>query len=224
MFRRGNPQGAVRARFALLARKMTTQPIATVGPSSRYWLGLLFIPLATFFVLTITLGIYVEVSGANFSRPSFFSVWAALTIFLLGWSIIRDRQNLTWSLTNTEIWRGNGIPNLVIPFDEIESIVIGLPSHLPWFLRLARVHPASHAAHQNLVTVRSTALLLRMSGRRLMPLTFLTGQYRGGEQMREFLRLNAAKIVGRDTYSDAEIRCLATASLNTIRVVCSPST
>lgn len=197
---------------------MTTPLIATVGPSSRYWFGLLFIPLATFFFFAIALGIYVDVSGASVSRPMFFSAWVVLTLFIMGWSVVRDRQNLTWSLTSTELRRGKTAPNLVIPFDDIESIVLGLPSQLPWFLRLARVHPASHAAHRNLVTVRSTAFLLRLRDRRLLPLTFLTGQYRDGERMmREFLRLNAAKIVGGETYTEAEIRCLATASLNTIR-------
>jgi hypothetical protein len=53
-----------------------------------------------------------------------------------------------------------------------------------------------------------------------MPLTFLTAQYRDGQRMmEEFLRLNAGKIVGPETYTDVEIRRLGTASLNRIMTV-----
>lgn len=202
------------------ASRCPRRSLAKVGPSRQYWIGLLFIPLATFVLLAIALGAYRTVADAEVSRPFLLSAWMIFTLLAVVWCVIRDPQVLTWSLTSAELCRGKTHYNLVIPFCDIESIVIGLPPRLPWFFRIARLNPRSRGTYENLVTLRSTALLLRLRGGRIMPLTFLTAQYRDGAQMmREFLRLNAAKIVGPETYTEREIRKLGTTSLNRIVAV-----
>ena len=60
-----------------------------------------------------------------------------------------------------------------------------------------------------------TAFLLRLRGGRMMPLNFMTFQYQNGRTFMEaFLRLNTAKIVGPESYTQAEMRKLGVAGLN----------
>lgn len=140
---------------------MDTASLVTVRPNPRVWWGLLFIPLATFVFLAIALGVYRAIAGSEVSRTALLWIWGILTVAVLAWSIVRDPHLLTWSLTERDLRRGKKQHNLVIPFDDIESIVIGMPPRLPWFFRIARFHPRSSGAYRNLVTVRP-----KLSGQR----------------------------------------------------------
>lgn len=63
-------------------------------------------------------------------------------------------------------------------------------------------------------------MLLRLSRNRYLPLnlayTFLD---RGQDFMEELLRRNEGRIVGRETYTEDEIRGLASARSNTLRTI-----
>jgi hypothetical protein len=114
---------------------------------------------------------------------------------------------MTWSLTETSLRRGKNGRGLVILLDEIESLVIDLPDLSPW-LRFSR-------NYEQMVRDRSGAFFVRLSGRRVIQLTFLTFHYRGGEKlMKEFLRLNVAKVVGPETYAREELRKFAWTGVN----------
>jgi hypothetical protein len=133
--------------------------------------------------------------------------WITCTVIFAAWIAIRAPYMMTWSLTETSLRRGKNGRGLVILFDEIESIVIGVPDLTP-FLRVSR-------NYEQMVRDRSGALFVRLRGRRAIQLTFLTFHYRGGAKlMKEFLRLNAAKIVGRETYSQDELRKFSRTGLN----------
>jgi hypothetical protein len=138
--------------------------------------------------------------------------WIAGTIIFAAWIVIRAPYMMTWSLTETGLRRGKNGRGLVISFDEIESIVIGLPDLAP-FLRLSR-------NYEQMTRDRRGAFFVRLSGRRVIQLTFLTFHYRGGAKlMKEFLRLNAAKVVGRETYSQDELRKFSRTGVNRIVTV-----
>ncbi len=199
---------------------MNASLIATTKPSSRYWLGLLFVPFATFVFVAMALGIYRAVTDAEVSRSSILMAWGIITLLIIVWCVLRDSHVLTWTLTETDLRRGKNQDDLVIPFDDIESIVLGLPPRLPWFFRIARFHPRSRGAYRNLMVLRSTAFLLRLRDGRIMPLNFMTAQYQNGQAFMEaFLRLNASKVIGPESYTDAEIRRLGVAPLNRIVTV-----
>ena len=168
----------------------------------------------------MALGIYRSLTEAEISRGAILKIWGIITFVIILWCVLRDPHVLTWTLTKTDIRRGKNRADLVIQFDEIESIVLGLPPQLPCFFRISRFLPGSRGAYRNLVALRSMALLLRLRGGRIMPLNFMTAQYQNGQIFMEaFLRLNASKVIGSESYTDAEIRRLSTAALNRIVTV-----
>ena len=195
---------------------MNTPPLARTKPSTQYWLGLLFIPVATFIFTAMALGLYGRLmKDAVISRNDVLMAWVIITIVVILWCILRDPHVLTWTLTETEPRRGKNQDDLVIPFADIESIVLGLPPRLPWFFRITRFDPHGHGMYDKLVLLRRTAFLLRLRGGRMMPLNFMTFQYQNGRTFMEaFLRLNTAKIVGPESYTQAEMRKLGVAGLN----------
>lgn len=97
----------------------------------------------------------------------------------------------------------------MIPFDEIESIVVGL-SELSPIVMFSR-------KYKDLVAERREAFFIRLRWCTRYSMALLTFHYRGGAKlMREFLRLNAAKVVGAHTYSLDERKNFAWAKVNTI--------
>ena len=144
----------------------------------------------------MALGIYRAVTDAEVSRSSILMAWGIITLVIILWCVLRDPHVLTWTLTETDVRRGKNQDDLVIPFDDIESIVLGLPPRLPWFFRIARFHPRSRGAYRNLVVLRSTAFLLRLRGGRIMPLNFMTAQYQNGQAFMEaFLPTQTARSI-----------------------------
>lgn len=189
---------------------ISSPPLATVGPSLEYWI-LLFIYAPSFGLAVAS--IFVVLKGdpvTSLLHPSIgLWIWVTATVIFAAWFAIRGPLVLTWSLTETSLRRGKYKRGLVIWFDEIESIVIGLPDLSP-LLRLSR-------NYEEMVGNRRGALFVRLRGRRVIQLTFLTFHYRGGAKlMKEFLRLNAAKVVGRETYNQDELRKFSRTGVNRI--------
>jgi hypothetical protein len=183
--------------------------IIATKPHPKAWLPVLFLPVATFVFVAITVGI-MQSLGMAFAHHAFVWAWVAVTLVILIWSALRDPELLTWTLTTQDLRRGKRTPKVMLRFQEIESIVIGMPVRLPWYIKLAAFHPFAHYAYQNLERVRESTLLVRLSGRRYMPLNFLTGQFVNGQElMRAFISLNESKIVGKKTYTKDEERMLA---------------
>jgi len=177
-------------------------------PSARYWLALLLIPFATIVAVAMPLGIYLSVAHAEPSRPLIIAIWGCLTLAVLAYCILHDPQVLTWTITKNELRRGKKRNDIVIPFEEIESIVTGMPLQCPWYLQPTRFHPG----YRNLLVLRKTALLLRLQGGRLLPLNLMTAQYENGYALMEYLlRSNDSKVVGPESYTEAEIRRLTSA-------------
>jgi len=105
---------------------------------------------------------------------------------------------------------------VVFQFDEIESIVLGVPAKFPWYLRWMQIHPNYNAA----LAVRSASVFVRLHGRRRMPLNFVTSQFLyGREVMQEFVNRNAAKVVGPETFTEEELRKMERADLNRVFLV-----
>ncbi len=187
---------------------ISTPPIATVGPSRLYWIALCtHSPVVGFAPAALFLALKGDPVASLFYPSISMFTWITCTVIFAGWLAIRAPYMMTWSLTETSLRRGKNGRGLVILFDEIESIVIGLPDLSPW-LRFSR-------NYEQMVRDRSGAFFVRLSGRRAIQLTFLTFHYRGGAKlMEEFLRLNVAKVVGRETFTQDELRKFSRTGLN----------
>ena len=183
-----------------------TPPVVTTCPNRRYWLGLLFVPLATIVLVATGLGIYHAITLAAIPNHITFVAWALVTLLAYIWFIARDPENLTWTLTKKELRRGLDQDDLVIAFDEIESIIPGLPRLSSWSSHLGRILPGGQGAWHGSAPQQTTAFLLRLSGERCVLLDFSAAPQENGRALMEaFLQLNAAKIIGRKNDSEAGI-------------------
>jgi hypothetical protein len=163
------------------------------------WWMLLLIPIATVVLLAIPLGIATTLGGWTPSLPFFIGVWAVLTTAVVVWSLRRDPELLTWTLTNSDLRRGKREPRVMFSFQDIETIVVGVPSRFP---------------------VRAASIFVRLRGGRRIPLNFVTGQFIDGHSlMKQFIQLNAGKIVGPETFTRQELRKMRRADLNQIFVL-----
>jgi hypothetical protein len=185
-------------------------------PHPKMWWMLFFVPLATVVLFALPLGVSTEISDWMPSRPVLIGAWAGVSAIVMVWCAIRDPELLTWTLTTSDLRRGKRRQVVMFNFEDVESIVIGVPPRLPWFLRWMKFHPAYGRA----VSVRSASIFVRFHGKRRIPLNFVTGQFVDGrELMEQFVRLNSVKVVGQDSYSEQELRKLERADLNRIFLV-----
>ncbi|HEY5744317.1 MAG TPA: hypothetical protein VIS99_17465 [Terrimicrobiaceae bacterium] len=185
-------------------------PLATVGPSRAYWISLCTHSPFLAFGLTAVFFAWKGDPVESLFHPSFgMFLWIAGTVCFAGWFAIRAPHTMTWTLTETSLRQGKYGRGVVILFDEIESIVIGLPDLSP-LLKFSR-------NYVQMARDRKRAFFVRLRGRRVIQLTFVTFHYRGGEKlMEEFLRLNFAKVVGRATYTPDELRKFSRTGVNRI--------
>jgi hypothetical protein len=117
---------------------------------------------------------------------------------------------------------GRHFAQVEVPFEEIESIVLGLSYRLPgwldWVTRLGLAllgyDPA--AANQN----NSQSFVVRLSGNRYLPMDLAPLALTQKKRFQaEFLHFNQHLIVGPETYSDREERFLTFARPNRINVM-----
>lgn len=151
-------------------------------------------------------------------RWEVIALWMAVTTAIVGWTIRHDYRHVCYTLLSDAIELGRGTHATRIGFDEIESIVTGLPEKLHWIFRLQRFNPKSRGLHRNIVQARENTLLLRLHGDRYLPLnTSYASLANGRKFMTDFIELNRAKLVGRKTYTEREIAGLMLGKSNRLR-------
>ncbi|MCU1292631.1 MAG: hypothetical protein JWP08_1481 [Bryobacterales bacterium] len=201
----------IRSHYARMSIEYT--PLITARPHPKFWWMLLFIPLATVVFLALPLAFITALSDWKPSRPLLIGAWAAITAAVMAWCVIRDPESLTWTLTTSDLRRGQRRQQVIFEFNDIESVVIGVPSRLPWYLCWMRVHPAYSRA----LGVRGASIFVRLRGDRRIPLNFVTGQFLNGQElMEQFVRQHASKIVGPETYTEQELHRMERADLNRV--------
>lgn len=200
----------------------TSAVIARAVPKTSYWfMGLWVYPIGS---IVFTAVLVMPISNLLHYRPSprlLWTCWIILTLCISAWAYVRDYRRLHYTLTSDALIWGRGNAGVVIPFSEIESIVIGLPDQLPWWIRLQRYFGRSgiyraHAAYWKNVPV------LKLSGSRYLPLA--VGQarlfLRGFDALvAELLRLNSSKIVNSSSYDEMEVRALVAVRYNIINKI-----
>ena len=198
------------------------EPIARCVPKTWYWfLGLLLYPVAGFLFTAILARPLLRLLGAGLSSPpAILAAWGAVTLAVAVWAYGRDIRRLCYTLLPDSLLLGRGDWATVIPFAEIESVVLGLPDKLPWWIRIQRFNPQGRAILRNAVLARSRTILLRLRGDRYLPLCLTSPFLEGGAELKAgLLRLNGHKVVGAETYTEREIDGLASARSNTLRTL-----
>ena len=170
---------------------------------------MLFLPIGMSVVVAMLLGIFRALFHREISKTTIIAIWAGLATLVFVWGVLREPKELIWTLTAIDLRRGRKRNDLVISFDEIQSIVIGLPE----FQSAARLQ----FLFADLVTLRRGVLLLRLAGGRLMALNLNPTIYRNGVALMDaFLRLNATKVIGAESYTPVEVQALNKPILNRI--------
>jgi len=123
-----------------------------------------------------------------------------------------SKAGFVWVLS-TKDFRSvlRGRTTILFAFDEIESIVVGVPADLPLLLKWMKFSGNMKAALKS----RSLSIFIRLKGGRRMALNFLI-YAEGRALMKAFAELNSEKIVGPETYSETELKKMTVADLNKV--------
>jgi hypothetical protein len=108
----------------------------------------------------------------------------------------------------------------VVDFAEIESIGEGLSVGESLFMRAGRLEHTSRVVIGHLAAIRRDSLLIRLAGGRYLALYISPVHFASPDDLRmSLLERNCEKIVGADSYTQAEIRRLKNAAINAIRML-----
>jgi|GEM_PF-1955660 len=187
-------------------------------PKPTYWLSyLLVMPVAGFmFAAFIVVG-GSAMLGHKPTRPEMLSAWAIVTTLITLFAVNIDRRRPHFELTDSALRIGRGSYATVIPLEEIESAVFGLPEHTPWWFRIMRFAPQSRGAHQFISMTRANTLFIRFGERRYVPLCLYYTWMQNGRELMESLRERLSeKLVGAESYTAAEVKALGLAKFNRV--------
>lgn len=194
------------------------QVIVRCVPRIYYWfIGIFLYPIAAFVFTAVLIRGAFLLFGSDLSGRQLVITWLSVTAVVAFWAYTRDYRRLNYALLPDSLLIGRGGSAIRVRFGEIQSIVLALPERLPWWLRIQRLNPKGRELYRSIVRARELTVLLRLTGRRYLPLnlayTFLAN---GPDLMTEFLRRNRHKIVGQDSYTEREVIALADARSNTL--------
>lgn len=194
------------------------QVIVRCVPRVYYWLiGIFLYPIAAFVFTAVLIRGGFLLLGSNLSGRPLILTWLSVTAIVALWAYARDYRRLSYALLPDSLLIGRGGSAIRVHFGEIQSIVLALPERLPWWLRIQRFNPKGRAVYRSVIQARQLTILLRLSGRRYLPLNLAYAFLANGQAlMTEFLRHNQHKIVGHDSYTEREIAALASARSNTL--------
>lgn len=196
-------------------------PSILARPKPTYWLSyLLVMPLAGFMVAA-----FIVVGGSAMldhktTREEILTAWAVATTLITLFALNVDRRKPHFELTDSALRIGRGSYATVIPLEEIESAVFGLPEYTPWWFCVLRFAPQSRGAHQFISMTRANTLFIRFGERRYVPLCLYYTWMQNGRELMESLREQLRdKLVGAESYTAAEVKALGLAKFNRVGVV-----
>jgi len=193
-------------------------PSILARPKPTYWLSyLLVMPLAGFmFAAFIVVG-GSELIGHKTTRGEILTAWVVATTLVTLFALNVDRRKPHFELTDTALRIGRGSYATVIPLEEIESAVFGLPELTPLWFRLLRYAPQSRGSHHFISMMRANSLFIRFGQRRYVPLCLYFTWIQNGRELMEALRERLReKLVGAESYTAAEVKALGLAKFNRV--------
>jgi hypothetical protein len=189
---------------------------AQVRSSFGYWLARFVLGAVLGFVVTaIGLGILVKFMGLEPSRPMFWLAAVVISGAVVGLTWASERR-LYFAVTPHSLEIGRSPRETIVEFDEIESIVVGLPPKQPWWIRF---NPKASGVKQYLSALRRGAILVRLRGGRYLALNLLISDLASVPELTEtLLRLNRAKLRGQESYTPEEVGFLQVTRYNVIKM------
>jgi hypothetical protein len=196
-------------------------PSIIARPKPTYWLSyLLVMPVAGFMLAAFVVVGGSELLGHKPTRAEMLTGWAVATTLVTLFALNVDRRKPHFELTDTTLRIGRGPDATVIPLEEIESAVFGLPEHTPWWFRVLRFAPQSRGTHQFISMTRANTLFIRFGEGHYVPLClYYTWMQNGSELMEALQERLCEKMVGAESYSAAEVKALGLAKFNQVGVV-----
>jgi hypothetical protein len=196
-------------------------PSIIARPKWYYWLNYLWLtPMAGIVFSALIIGGIGGHFGYKPTRPEmleWFIIFA--TVFTL-FALNTDRRKPHYELTDTTLRLGRSSYVKVIPLEEIESVVHGLPAYTPWWFRLMRYGPKSHGAHRFISIARANTLFIRFSNHRCVPLFLLYSWMHNGPEIMVALHERLRdKFVGHDSYTPAEVKALGFTVFNRVQML-----
>jgi hypothetical protein len=188
-------------------------------PRLYHWfIGIFLYPVASLVFTAVLIRPFFLLFGFDLSGRPLILTLVAVTIILSGWAYLHDYRRLCYTLFPDSLSLGRGTSRVRIPFSDIQSIVLGVPERMSWIMRIQRFNPKGRGVYRNIVRARCLTVLLRLRGGRYLPLNVAFSSLANGTTlMAEFLRLNEARIVGHETYTEREIEAFASGWPNTIK-------
>jgi hypothetical protein len=189
--------------------------IISVSPRKIGWISLALWPIscgyAAFVLCAILSGGLPERTDPVAVRAFWtrtLVVGAVFTAFAVAWTIRRLTMQGYWTLDAVGLTRGRAA-NQRIPWNEIESLVVGMPSRLPWIFRMTRRLPGRRfqGPVEMIVRRRANAVVLRLRGSRIIAVN-LHGANNGDAFMAALVRKCASKVASPETFTPAEVSAL----------------
>jgi hypothetical protein len=193
-------------------------PSIIARPKPTYWLSyLLVMPVAGFmFAAVIVVGGSAMLDHKT-TREEILTAWAVATTLITMFALNVDRRKPHFELTDSALRIGRGSYATVIPLEEIESAVFGLPGYTPWWFCVLRFAPQSRGAHQFISMTRANTLFIRFGESRYVPLCLYYTWMLNGRELMEALRERLSeKLVGAESYTAAEVKALGLAKFNRV--------
>ena len=196
---------------------MTSPTISKVRPRFLEWAVLIvLVPPVCWFACYVLLGIVmrpVEGDGAALAAVARLALWIAIpgSLLLVGWSAWRMGQRAYWRLDEQGLTQGRWRP-AHYAWSEIEALFEGLPDEMSGVgATMARVPMAATAmAVGHIRSWRQSALVLRLTGRRLLLLGLGGKQFVGGPAFRAAVQARlTSQTLKHDHYTAEERRALA---------------
>ena len=100
-------------------------------------------PAAAFILTALIGGGICALLDHKATLPELLTGWALMTVLLTLFALNIDRRKPHFELTDATLRIGRGSHATVIPLEEIESAVFGMPEHMPEWLRMLRFAPQS---------------------------------------------------------------------------------
>ena len=187
---------------------------------SYWWIVGIFCPLVVAYGAAIFGSILSTWFGFNLQGSTLIFALLSVTAIVTAWIFIRSYRRMFYTLSDDALFLGRGSAATVIPFAEIESIVLGLPDHMPYWLRIQRFNPYGYGAYEAHSRARKDTILLRLTESRYLPLNLTSSDLANGRYlMSELVDLNQSKVVERETYTKREIQGLGFPHYNTIKTI-----
>ncbi len=193
-------------------------PSILARPKPTYWLNYLWLmPMAGFVFAAVIGGGLSERLDHKPTRPEMLTAWAIATTLVTLFALNVDRRKPHFELTDSTLCIGRGAYATVMPLEEIESAVFGLPAQTPWWFRMLRFAPQSHGTHPFISAARANSLFIRFGERRYVPLCLYYSWVQNGPELMTALRERLReKTVGAESYTAEEVKALSLPRFNRV--------